>query len=107
MMIPAAAYIDRVKDYSYNELIKERKRLAKEISSLERLLYTDSILNKFDRRKMVKPGPDMHYYFCLEYLSELCLLMRHKLEEERMRQLEELEKERCENIEKKTKRESS
>jgi hypothetical protein len=79
MMISPETYIMDHENDSFEELIKERDYLAKEIKKLEKIVYSDE---KKDSSWLVKPGPDVRYQMYLEYLAKLCKFISTKYNEE-------------------------
>ena len=75
MMISPDTYAEMFADKSYAELIKERDELIESIRDFEK--------NSADEEAyMICPSPDVIYQMNLEYLSELCRLIREKYREE-------------------------
>ena len=72
MMISPLNYIDNLKDKTYEELLVERDRLLDEIKSFEQS-SNETIIPI-----VVTPGPDVKYQVYLDYLSELCKLIKEK-----------------------------
>lgn len=76
MMISPDAYITMHKEDSFEELIKERKRLQREITSLEKTLFGE---NQYDIEGWnIAPSPDVRYQMDLEYLASLCRFLSEK-----------------------------
>lgn len=75
MMIGSKMYIDEVKDYPYEKLIKERNKLAKSIKHFEKTFFAG---DKSGEEWHYCPSPDVVYQCELEYLSELCAFMHEK-----------------------------
>lgn len=75
MMISPQGYIMQHENDSFEELIKERDSLVKEIKKLEKIVFSDDRANE---AWMICPGPDVQYQCCLEYLAELCKFMQGK-----------------------------
>lgn len=78
MMNSPEGYLERIKDYSYEKLIKERNELIREI-------------HRFERRKndtestelMMRPSPETVYYYNNIYLVKVCELINLKISEKR------------------------
>lgn len=68
MMISPQGYILEHEKDSFEQLIKERSSLVKEIKDLEKIVFSD---DKSDSAWMVYPRPDVQYQMSLEYLAEL------------------------------------
>ena len=75
MMISPKTYIEEQKDKTYEELIKERDRLIKEVR------YFEKHIEKEMKVQYISPSPDVIYQWNLEYLSELCNLIQEKFNE--------------------------
>ena len=75
MMISPETYIGMHEDASFKQLIKERNQLLREIRRLEKIVFSED-RSADDWR--IKPGPDVRYQMELEYLAQLCLMMRNK-----------------------------
>lgn len=60
---------------SFEELIKERKSLQREIAHLEKIVFDEKRENE---EWMYKPSPDVMYQVNLDYLSALCKFMSEK-----------------------------
>lgn len=75
MMISPESYIEELKDKSYEELLKEKRNLLKEISDFE----NNNISNE---RFNIDPSPDVIYQCNLLYLSKLCELIAKKFNKE-------------------------
>lgn len=77
-MISPYSYIDEHVNDTFDELMKERDELVKEINDLEKLIFTDT--EKKSSAWRMCPSPDVRYQVRLEYLSELCEYMseRHR-----------------------------
>ncbi|WP_407397136.1 hypothetical protein [Anaerovibrio sp.] len=79
MMISPDMFIEQIKNATYMELIKERKRLIRTISKYEK----DEISEDHSGPEwLIRPSPDVRYQMYLEYLSELCSFMCQKYNEE-------------------------
>ncbi|MDO4271659.1 MAG: hypothetical protein Q4C83_01585 [Candidatus Saccharibacteria bacterium] len=70
MMISPESYIDEIRDKSYKQLLKEKRRLIKEIDEFENSSRQEEII--------VLPSPETIYLCNLEYLAELCKLIAEK-----------------------------
>ena len=79
MMISPQGYIDEVKDYPYDKLIKERNKLVNSIKRFEKSYFTG---DKSGYEWHYCPSPDVVYQCELEYLSELCTFMQERFNEE-------------------------
>ena len=76
MMISPQSYIEQQKDKSYEELIKERDRLIKDVR------YFEKHIEKFmNNESGIHPSPDVKYQIYLDYLGELCKLLSDKFNE--------------------------
>ncbi len=75
MMISPETFVELRKDMTFDELIKERKRLLADIIKLESMVFDE---NRSGEAWMIKPGPDAQYQMDLEYLAELCTFMQQK-----------------------------
>ena len=78
MMISPDSDVDKLKDLSYLELIKERDILIDSIQDFE-------IMEKWDDRSeeewRMHPTPEVQYQVHLEYLSKLCSYMHERYNE--------------------------
>lgn len=79
MMISPETYVSFHEKDSFDQLIKERKRIIKEIAALEKIVFKD---NKSDDAWLIDPDPDVQYQLTLEYLAELCKFMSLKYNRE-------------------------
>ena len=77
MMPDPQSYVESVKDYPYQDLIKEKDELVRDIRKLERQLF-----NNQDQIEIRYPSPDVEYQVYLEYLSELTAYMSKRYNEE-------------------------
>ena len=75
MMISPEAYIDHLKDAEYLELIEERDGLIRFIKDYEEM---DIAGDRSGDEWNINPQPYVRYQVYLEYLSELCALMKEK-----------------------------
>ena len=75
MMISPASYIEKFEDSEYLQLIEERNRLLAFIKDYEK---KDIAGDRSGEEWSIHPQPDVRYQMYLEYLSELCNLMREK-----------------------------
>lgn len=75
MMIGPSGYIEEFKQADYFDLITERDRLVEYLKNFEKKEITG---DRLDNEWEMKPGPDVRYQVYLDYLSELCKLMREK-----------------------------
>lgn len=71
MMISPQSYVNDLKEKSYEELIKEKDKLIKEIQRFENNKIADSEF-------CMNPSPEVVYQCNLLYLSELCKLVHDK-----------------------------
>lgn len=71
MMIHPEGYIKMIKDKSYENLLKERDALMKQIREFE-----DSMDKPRDDRWMISPSPEVVYQCNLMYLAKLCELIK-------------------------------
>jgi len=69
MMISPESYIESVKNKSYDDLLKERDSLIKEILNFEKDEY------QTDFEYVSCPSPDVIYQVNLQYLGKLCELI--------------------------------
>ena len=71
MMISPDLYRDEKQTKTYEELIKEKDKLVKYIRDFEinKIPMDDYLMN---------PSPEVIYQCNLEYLSELCILIKEK-----------------------------
>lgn len=79
MMISPEAYLEQMKDATYEQLIKERDGLIRYVRRYEK---TEKAGVRSGDEWMICPSPDVRYQMYLEYLSGLCLFMRNKYNEE-------------------------
>lgn len=79
MMISPESYVMMHESDSFEELIKERKSLQREIAHLEKIVFDEKRENE---EWMYNPSPDVLYQMNLEYLAALCLLIRDRYREE-------------------------
>ena len=79
MMTGAKAYIRDLKDKDYLQLIEERERLLEFITDYEtkEMARERSVFDWFTHPQMVEK-----YQAYLEYLAELCILMKEKYHKE-------------------------
>ena len=75
MMISPDYYFEEQKDKSYEDLLKEKKKLLKEISDFENDKIPEDDYN-------IDPSPDVIYQCNLLYLSKLCELIAEKYNKE-------------------------
>ena len=79
MMLGPVNYIDEIKDYSFEELIKEREELEGYLKELEEVAFDR---DKKDPSWKICPQPDVQYQMNLEYLAELCQFIKEKYSKE-------------------------
>ncbi len=82
MMISPQVYLDEIKDYPYEKLIKERNKLVKSIKKFEKNYFAD---DRSGEGWHYCPSPDVIYQCELEYLSELCAFMQERFNKEYIR----------------------
>lgn len=68
MMISPEAYIDGLKDATYEQLIEERDELLSYVTDFEKKRISDG-------KWAVDPSPEVAYQVYLQYLSALCMRM--------------------------------
>ena len=71
MMISPQSYIGDLKEKRYEDLIKEKDKLIKEIQKFENHKISNSEI-------CMNPSPEVVYQCNLLYLSELCKLVHDK-----------------------------
>ena len=79
MMISPKVYVNDFKTMDYHELIKERDRLIRSIRSFEK---KECAGDRTGPEWHIQPSPEVVYQCDLEYLAELCQLMRDRYNEE-------------------------
>lgn len=79
MMMSPDYYISQHENDTFEQLMQERDRLVDDIHELEKLVYSD---DKTDSAWYSFPQPDFRYHMCLAYLSELCLFISKKYDNE-------------------------
>ncbi len=79
MMISPNGYVEEHVNDTFEEMIEERKRLVDTINQLEEIAYDE---DHSDPQWQFCPGPDVQYQMTLEYLSELCNLLKEKYNKE-------------------------
>lgn len=75
MMISPQSYISRFKSAKYTDLIKERDRLINELREFEQNEMTG---DRSGKEWLIDPDPETRYQWSLDYLAELCMLMRDR-----------------------------
>ncbi len=75
MMISPDSYLEEQKNKSYDDLLKEKKKLQKEILDFENNKIAKDNYN-------IDPSPDVVYQCNLLYLSKLCELIAKKYNKE-------------------------
>ena len=75
MMISPQSYISRFKSAKYTDLIKERDRLIIELREFEQNEMTG---DRSGEEWLMDPNPEVMYQCSLDYLAELCVLMRDR-----------------------------
>ena len=79
MMISPQVYIDEVKDYPYEKLIKERNKLVNSIKRFEKSYFAG---DRSGDEWHYCQSPDVVYQCELEYLSELSDFMQERFNKE-------------------------
>ena len=79
MMISPELYLEEVKDATYEELIRERKRLVNFINTFEK---REKAGDRSGEEWKTHPMPNVRYQLYLEYLSVLCSFMAKKYNQE-------------------------
>ncbi len=74
-MISPQNYIEKQKDKSYEELVKERDRLIRDVR------YFEKHIKELTENVCIHPSPDVKYQVHLDYLGELCKLISDKFNE--------------------------
>jgi len=75
MMISPEMYIEKIENYDYLDLIKERDNLIRQIRSFEK---NEKVGNRSSLEWHINPSPDVRYQCNLRYLTHLCDFMREK-----------------------------
>ena len=75
MMLSPNTYAEEHENDSFEELIEERSRLIEEMNELEKIAYD---VERKDPAWGMHPGPDVQYQMTLEYLSQICDLLKEK-----------------------------
>lgn len=75
MMTSPSMYLEKLKDAEYMDLIAEREKLLAFIRDFEEKEIAD---DRSSDEWGVHPQPDMRYQVYLEYLCELCRMMKEK-----------------------------
>lgn len=76
-MISPQGYVDELENESYEELIKERDKLIREIRYFEK--HREEIMNNDEN--YICPSPDVVYQWNLDVLGSLCVLISDKFNE--------------------------
>lgn len=79
MMISPQTYISRFKFANYTDLIKERDRLIDELQRFEKNVMNG---DRSGKEWLMDPNPETTYQCNLNYLAELCELMRDRYNNE-------------------------
>ncbi len=79
MMMSPESYVQTYENTSFPELIKARNEMIREIRRLEKLVFSE---DRIDDAWLIKPSPDVQYQVYLEYLEEMCKMMREKYSKE-------------------------
>ena len=77
-MIAPQSYVEDLEDESYEELIKERDKLIREIRHFEK--HRAEIMNSDE--EIICPSPDVIYQWNLDALGLLCMSISKKFNEE-------------------------
>ena len=75
MMISPNCFVDKLKDKTYKELLKERDKLIRQIRAFEK----DKVP---EIEYSICPSPEVVYQMNLQYLGELCNLIAEKYNKE-------------------------
>ena len=75
MMVSSSSYIEQFENAEYLNLIEERDNLLAFIKDYE---AKDIAGDRSGEEWLIHPQPDVRYQMYLEYLGELCNLMREK-----------------------------
>ena len=75
MMLSPESYVNTLKDNSYEELLKERDKLIRE------LRYFEKHREELTKEVEICPSPETEYYWGLHYLAELMKLIIEKYDE--------------------------
>ena len=75
MMISPSSYIRELKDADYLQLIGKRDELLRYINDFEK---KEMAGDRSGEDWIIHPQPDVIYQEYLEYLSELCILMKDR-----------------------------
>ena len=73
MMISPVTFVEELKDADYNNLIKERDQLIEYILEFEK---KEKAGDRSGDEWNINPMPDVVYQLYLEYLAELCKMMK-------------------------------
>lgn len=77
MMVSPMGYLEGDKKLSYEELIKEKNQLTRQINRFEK--------GKIKQEEyLIDPAPEVVYQMNLEYLAELCKYMSERYNEGNM-----------------------
>ena len=79
MIFSTESYVMMHEKDSFEELIKERKSLQREIAHLEKIVFDEK---RESEEWMYKPSPDVEYQVNLDYLSALCKFISEKYNKE-------------------------
>ena len=77
MMAPQS-YVDELESRSYEQMIKERNKLIREIRHFEK--PREETMNS--EEEYICPGPDVVYQWNLDALALLCMSISRKFNEE-------------------------
>ena len=75
MIFSTESYVMMHEKDSFEELIKERKSLQREIAHLEKIVFDEK---RESEEWLCKPSPDVEYQVNLDCLSALCKFMSEK-----------------------------
>ena len=79
MMFSLETFVELHKDETYAELIETRNELIADIRQFELDLEKEE---NGELRVIICPSPDVVYQMHLEYLSQICLLIVQRFQEE-------------------------
>lgn len=80
MMISSESYMETIKDLNFEQLVKERNKLIKELHRFEKKIYD------VDMEVVIHPSPDVVYQCNNQYLIKVTELINI-----RFREMDELE----------------
>lgn len=79
MMISPEMYVAQFENATYNEMINERDGLIRYILHFEKM---EKAGDRSGDEWTICPTPEVRYQMYLEYLSELCIIMKEKYNQE-------------------------